>query len=143
MPHSPYTQTVYPPISDLSQYRQVISFYRADYERGTRNPDALAVLDIGDKLVGQCNFLDEKLTIKACTWLYVNFRELCMVYSLIEHLQKLQNARLATERDTLAKEKKMVVEEKEELKEELKAKEAKIADLKSELEKLKREAATG
>lgn len=67
MPHSPYTDTVYPPIDDLDEYRRELRQSRSRYEEGLGEKDTYSVdalLDDGDNLLEHCDFLDTKLNIK-------------------------------------------------------------------------------
>lgn len=65
MPHSPYRKTIYPPISNLDEFRQGLAHHRVSWESGERDKqrDEL-LLDIGEVLVEHCDFLEEKLAIK-------------------------------------------------------------------------------
>lgn len=65
MPHSPYTQIVYPPIKDLASYEQDLRSHRAQYDNDEEDYDAIYnLLNIGDDLLEQCKFLEEKLNMK-------------------------------------------------------------------------------
>ncbi|KAL9043547.1 MAG: hypothetical protein Q9214_003269 [Letrouitia sp. 1 TL-2023] len=65
MPHSPYRKTIYPPISDLDEYKRGITQHRVSLESGERNKywDE-ELLDIGELLVEHCDFLNRKLDVK-------------------------------------------------------------------------------
>ena len=65
MPHSPYRKTVYEPIRNIDEYRNDLSRHRASWEDGERDKyrDEM-LLDIGDSLMEQCDFLEGKLGIK-------------------------------------------------------------------------------
>ena len=72
MPHSPYTQTVVPPLSDqlLDEYRQELQESRERLENCVYDQDAhQELLDIAENLVEHVDFLDAKLHIKVCTYL--------------------------------------------------------------------------
>lgn len=65
MPHSPYQTTVYAPINNLDSYSRDLSHHRNSLEDGEHDKyrDQL-LLDIGEKLLEHCEFLEEKLEIK-------------------------------------------------------------------------------
>lgn len=65
MPHSPYQTTVYAPINNLDSYRSDLNDHRNSLEDGERDKDRdELLLDIGEKLLEHCEFLEEKLRIK-------------------------------------------------------------------------------
>lgn len=65
MPHSPYTQTVHPPIADLDSYKTNIGGYKARFEDGdTDKYDAGCLLEIAEDLMEHCEFLDGKIRSK-------------------------------------------------------------------------------
>jgi hypothetical protein len=63
MPHSPYHTSVYPPLDDLEEYRDILRRARSRIEEGESYSEA-TLLDIGDNLLKYCDFLDTKLDIK-------------------------------------------------------------------------------
>ena len=63
MPHSPYRETVYPPIKDVDECRRDLHMYQAREERGERIGDN-ELLDFAEPLVEHCEFLEAKLDIK-------------------------------------------------------------------------------
>ena len=67
MPHSPYRQTFHQPHADgdVDLYKQDLFQHRIGEEQGERDKErSQELLDIGDALVEQCEFLDTKLRIK-------------------------------------------------------------------------------
>lgn len=69
MPHSPYIQPVHPPIidSDLVTFKHDLQ--RTRWERDDNMNDKFTVdtlLNIGELVMEQCEFLEAKLTIKVC-----------------------------------------------------------------------------
>ena len=72
MPHSPYTQTVQPPIADLESYARDLKRYRVQYDEDSTDKYAAGeLLEIGEGLYEQCQFLDVKLDIKVSIGLYI------------------------------------------------------------------------
>lgn len=134
MPHSPYTysETIYPPISDLTQYKQDLVYHRVSIENFARDDEREdALLDIGDNLLKHCEFLEGKLNIKVMLW-----RGLCRLMDMSLHTaQKTQYNQLVEKSDNFKQRVDTLTTENQGLKTE-------IADLKSKLEKLEKEAAT-
>ncbi|KAI9677486.1 MAG: hypothetical protein M1817_006440 [Caeruleum heppii] len=65
MPHSPYRKTVHAPLQDLSQHRHDLIQNRVRFEDGENDKFAEEVLlEIGEDLIQQCDFLADKLEIK-------------------------------------------------------------------------------
>lgn len=69
MPHSPYIQPVHPPIidSDLATFRHDLQRTRWERDDGIDNKFAVEkLLNIGELVMEQCEFLEAKLMIKVC-----------------------------------------------------------------------------
>lgn len=70
MPHSPYSQIVYPPIRDLDEFRRDLNGHRVSWENDERDKERdELLLDIGESLIEHCDFLEEKLKIKVRIYL--------------------------------------------------------------------------
>lgn len=70
MPHSPYEKTFDPPLSDIHDWKKSLDRHRVEMENDERNKwrdDEL--LEIGDDLFEQCDFLENKLAIKVLLYL--------------------------------------------------------------------------
>lgn len=65
MPHSPYTTTIYQPISNPDSYRRALAGFRAQEDDGCRL-DTDEILGDYENLIKQWEFLDDKL-IKVCS----------------------------------------------------------------------------
>ena len=63
MPHSPYLETVYPPIQDVDEYRRDLRRYQAREERD-EEIGSNELLVFAEPLVEHCEFLEAKLDIK-------------------------------------------------------------------------------
>ena len=68
MPHSPYQKTVYQPLCDIDSWTEGLADHRArtdEYERDEY------LFELGDNLLNQWDFLENKLAIKV----YLHFRQ--------------------------------------------------------------------
>ncbi|KAL8831873.1 MAG: hypothetical protein Q9191_000625 [Dirinaria sp. TL-2023a] len=65
MPHSPYNTTVYPPIRNFGDTKRDFGIHRGAFDNGDENEYREGeLLDIGEALLDQCDFLEKKLNIK-------------------------------------------------------------------------------
>jgi len=71
MPHSPYRITISAPIKDLDFYRQELRQSRARWECDAEDRYEMIepLLDNGDTLIEQCEFLETKLDFKVREYL--------------------------------------------------------------------------
>ena len=67
MSQSPNIHKVYPPIEDFKKFKQNYNTTRAlSAHKLLGNEAANQLLEFGGKLLGHCDFLIEKLSIKVC-----------------------------------------------------------------------------
>ncbi|KAL8930438.1 MAG: hypothetical protein Q9208_000622 [Pyrenodesmia sp. 3 TL-2023] len=65
MPHSPLQKTVHAPINNLEYYKDELARHRCGINDGERDKDREEeLLDIGQDLFDQCEFLEDKLYSK-------------------------------------------------------------------------------
>lgn len=67
MPHSPFTETVYPAIDDLERCEQELQQHRDDYECDGEletKTQQTALLGMCGSLISLCRFLEKKLDAK-------------------------------------------------------------------------------
>ena len=78
MPHSPYTQTVLPRLSDtvLDEDRQALQRARVDVDQGVNDKYAqCSTLEIAEELLEHIDYLDGKISAKVCTYFITESRE--------------------------------------------------------------------
>ncbi|KAL9104702.1 MAG: hypothetical protein Q9163_000380 [Psora crenata] len=128
MPHSPFSQTVYPAVSDVDKLKRELIVHRSQCEGGGDRDDYLAekLLDIGEDLAEQCEFLETKLEVKVRTHLVYG--------TLPKPVKRIANGACKCEYSQLARQIKKDIET---LKEESKTQQMEIVALKSELEKMR------
>jgi hypothetical protein len=95
MPHSQDHDVDYPPINELEEYRQELRNSRLQWDEGERAKYLVQpLLEIGEILLGYCDFFIQKRTIKV--------RVHCWISTSASLPEILYNGKTANEADLLS-----------------------------------------